>query len=79
MTDSIVEFVYALNLNLFAFKLESGYNVKVQSFKHSPQVVAEQYEPILEKLTKHFPDLTINPPELTEQESDENLYGSESG
>jgi hypothetical protein len=73
MTDSIVEFVYALNLNLFAFKLESGYNVKVQSFKHSPQVVAEQYEPIFKKLTKHFPDLKTNPPELIKEEIDDNL------
>lgn len=72
MTDSIVKFVYALNINLFAFKLESGYNLQLQPFKHSPQVVAEQYEPILEKLTKHFPDLKTNPPELIKQESDEN-------
>ncbi|MEB3826057.1 hypothetical protein [Phormidium sp. CCY1219] len=58
-----LEFVYALNIDLFAFKLQKGLSVKLKPFENSPQVVAKQYDPILKKLERHF-DFTTNPPQL---------------
>ncbi|MGL4502455.1 MAG: hypothetical protein ACRCU2_25550 [Planktothrix sp.] len=56
-----IDYIYALNLYLFAFKLKSGLTADLQPVENPVTVVKEQYQPILDQFKPQFQDGDLNP------------------
>ncbi len=56
-----IDYVYALNLYLFAFKLKSGLTADLQTIENPATVVKEQYQDILDQFKPQFKDGDLNP------------------
>lgn len=69
-----IDYVYALNLYLFAFKLKSGLTADLQTVENPVTVVKEQYQPILDQFKPQFQDGDLNP-QLRSEDSLKSILG----
>jgi|AGSF01.1.fsa_nt_gi hypothetical protein len=69
-----IDYVYALNLYLFAFKLKSGLTADLQTVENQATVVKEQYQPILDQFKLQFQEGDINP-QLRSEDSLKSIPG----
>lgn len=58
--------VYALNVNLFAFQLQSGLQSNLKPFNNPPTIIEKLYQPIFEHFQTHF-NQKISLPEIRQE------------